>query len=152
MHSKAILVKFLFFLDKVEEYSDKCRNGVNLSIDSFVEVLNSLSTKDIKPLLDLWVFRPGVARLNCTFSFNRKKNTIELEIKQDMINQKGYKKYAGPITLIVQETEGSYTHSLQIESDQVSSKFDIACHSKGKNFKSLFKLYVSIQKYKFFVT
>jgi hypothetical protein len=56
---------------------------------------------------------------------------IELEIKQDMSNQKGYRKYSGPITLIVQETEGSFTHNLHIESDQVSSKFEIVCHSKG---------------------
>lgn len=60
---------------------------------------------------------------------------IELEIKQDMSNQKGYRKYSGPITLIVQETEGSFTHALNIESDQVSSKFEIACHSKGKRNK-----------------
>jgi hypothetical protein len=48
-----------------------------------------------------------------------------------MSNLKGYRKYSGPITVIVQETEGSFTHNLNIESDQVSSKFEIACHSKG---------------------
>lgn len=40
----------------------------------------------------------------------------------------------GPITLTVQETEGSFTHTIQIE-DNLSSKFDIQCHSKGKRNK-----------------
>lgn len=94
--------------------------------------MSSFSTKDIRHLLELWVFKPGVARLNCSFSYNRKKNIIELEIKQDMSNQKGYRKYSGPINLVVQETEGSFTHSLHIESDQMSTKFEIPCHSKGR--------------------
>lgn len=116
------------------EFSQKCRSELNVSIESLIELLATFSSKDIKHLVELWVYRPGVARFNSSFTFNRKKNTVEIEIKQDMANQKGYRKYVGPITIIIQEIDGSFTHNLQIE-DNMSTKFDILCHSKGKRIK-----------------
>lgn len=116
------------------EFSPKCRNSLFVSIESFSELLATFSSKDIKPIIESWVYKPGVARFNCSFSFNRKKNMIELEIKQDMVNQKGYRKYIGPISVVFQEIDGPFTHNLIIE-DNLTSKFDLACHSKGKKNK-----------------
>lgn len=119
-------------LDK--PFAQNCWSSFLVSLDGFNNAIAAYSTKDIKNLLDLWVYKPGFARLNGSFSFNRKKNTVEIEIKQDMANQRGYRKYVGPITIIIQEIDGSFTHNLQIE-DTLSTKFDIACHSKGKKNK-----------------
>ncbi len=115
-------------------YSFNCWSNLALSTESFTDALATFSSKDIKHLLDHWVYRSGCARLNVIFNFNRKKNTLELELKQDMANQKGYKKYIGPITFIIQELDGSFSHHLQVD-DQVPCKFDIALHSKGKKSK-----------------
>ena len=108
----------------------KCWSPLLVSIESFQSLLGSFSSKDIKNLLDLWVYKPGIAKLHGTFTFNRKKNSVEIDVKQDMANQRGYRKYVGPITIIIQEIDGSFTHNLQIE-DSISTKFEIACHSKG---------------------
>jgi transcription initiation factor TFIID subunit 2 len=71
------------------EYEPNCRSGFFISVDVFANILSTLASKDIVGLLDTWVYKPGVARLNSTFAFNRKKNTVEIEVKQDTVNQKG---------------------------------------------------------------
>ncbi len=111
-----------------------CWSPINLSTEVFTQTLASFCSKDISFLIEHWVNRSGCARFNSSFTFNRKKNTIEIELKQDMINQKGFRKYVGPITIIIQELDGSFTHNLHVE-DNTSCKFDISCHSKGKKSK-----------------
>jgi transcription initiation factor TFIID subunit 2 len=105
-----------------------------LSIDSFSKHVSNIANKDIKMILENWVYKAGIAKLNVSYSFNRKKNTVEIELKQDMVNQKGIKKYIGPLTVTLQEIDGSFTHNLSIEDVQVN-KYDILCHSKGKKSK-----------------
>ncbi len=112
-----------------------CWSAINLSTESFSQLLASFCSKDITFLLEHWVNRSGCARFNSSFTFNRKKNTVEIELKQDMTNQKGFRKYVGPITIIIQELDGSFTHNLQVEDNSTSCKFDISCHSKGKKSK-----------------
>jgi transcription initiation factor TFIID subunit 2 len=94
-----------------------------ITLDSFNKLLTKIGSKDIKSLVDLWVTKPGFARFNVTYAFNRKKNAIEIELKQDMINQKGYRKYVGPIAITIQEIDGSFTHNLHIE--DVNMNFEI---------------------------
>ena len=127
---------FNLALNSINEktYWQRCWQPFLISTESFLTLLCSFSSKDIKPLLDLWVYKPGIAKLTGSFTFNRKKNAIEIDVKQDMANQRGYRKYVGPITVVVQEIDGSFTHTVQIE-DSVSNKFEINCHSKGKKNK-----------------
>ena len=68
-----------------------------------------------------------------TSVFNRKRNTIELEVRQDSVNQKGVKKYVGPLLVQLQELDGTFKHTLQIENTVV--KADITCHSKSRRNK-----------------
>ena len=49
---------------------------------SFQKFIFSVTGKDIKDLLDLWVRRGGVAHINASFTFDRKKNSCEVEIRQ----------------------------------------------------------------------
>lgn len=42
--------------------------------------------------VDQWVNQPGCARFTGSFIFNRKRNVVELELKQDMTS-KGAMKY-----------------------------------------------------------
>uniref|UniRef100_A0A0M3ICW1 Transcription initiation factor TFIID 150 kDa subunit n=1 Tax=Ascaris lumbricoides TaxID=6252 RepID=A0A0M3ICW1_ASCLU len=58
---------------------------------------------------------------------------IELEIRQDPTVNSGRQSYVGPVTVAVQELDGSFTHTIQIDSDQ--SKHDLQCHSKGRRQK-----------------
>ena len=109
-----------------------------LSYESFLSTLRLFTSVDPSSLLSLWVYRSGLARFSCTFTFNRKKSALELEIKQDMVGQKGYRKYSGPLSVTVQEIDGSFTHHLHVEENNAtaaSSRFDIVCHSKGRKNK-----------------
>ncbi|KAH8029855.1 hypothetical protein HPB51_004890 [Rhipicephalus microplus] len=83
--------------------------------------LTSLSDTDAK------VVTPS---FHGTFVFNRKRNTVELEIKQTDTQSLGIKKYVGPLTITIQELDGTFKHNLQIEEN--ATKHDITCHSKSR--------------------
>lgn len=123
---------FLQLISKLFNEAQLNTSKLALSLEYLCDRLAEFSSKDLRHLIDHWVVRSGCARFNASFSFNRKKNMLELELKQDMSNQRGYKKYTGPITFIIQELDGSFVHQMQIDDQASSSKFDIALHSKGK--------------------
>jgi transcription initiation factor TFIID subunit 2 len=75
--------------ERQQQFEPGCRAGFFISVEVFTNILATLANKDITGLLELWVYKPGVARLNSSFVFNRKKNTVEIEVKQDAVNQKG---------------------------------------------------------------
>jgi transcription initiation factor TFIID subunit 2 len=54
---------------------------------------------------------------------------VELELKQDMM-AKGAMKYVGPLTVTIQELDGSFNHTFKIEENK--TKFEITCHSKSR--------------------
>lgn len=61
------------------------------------------------------------------------RNTVELELKQEHIHQLGIRKYVGPLTVALQELDGTFKHVLQIEGTH--AKADIVCHSKSRRQK-----------------
>lgn len=65
------------------------------------------------------------------FSWDR--NTVELELKQECLQQLGVKRYVGPLTVALQELDGTFKHVLQIEGTH--AKADIVCHSKSRRQK-----------------
>ncbi|KAK3090048.1 hypothetical protein FSP39_008810, partial [Pinctada imbricata] len=103
-----------------------------LSTDSFLKIISTVTGKDIAPFLDLWVSQSGCARFFGNFVFNRKRNVVELELKQDL-SAKGALKYVGPLTVTIQELDGSFNHNFKIEENK--TKFDITCHSKSRRNK-----------------
>lgn len=70
------------------------------------------------------------SRVNFSF-FSR--NTLEIEIRQDKTQQRGVHKYVGPLTILVQELDGTFRHPLMVES--TVCKHDITCHSKSRRNK-----------------
>lgn len=61
------------------------------------------------------------------------RNTVELELKQECLQQLGVRRYVGPLTVALQELDGTFKHVLQIEGTHV--KADIVCHSKSRRQK-----------------
>lgn len=61
------------------------------------------------------------------------RNTVELEIRQDAVHERGIRKYVGPLLVQLQELDGTFKHTLQIENTVV--KADITCHSKSRRNK-----------------
>lgn len=61
------------------------------------------------------------------------RNTLELEIKQDAVSQRGIRKYVGPLLISIQELDGPFKHTLQVEGNV--ARADITCHSKSRRNK-----------------
>lgn len=104
-----------------------------ISTNVFTKAIFTVTGKDMSVFMDQWVRTGGHAKFLLTSVFNRKRNTIELEIRQDCVNQKGVRKYVGPLLIQLQELDGTFKHTLQIENTVV--KADITCHSKSRRNK-----------------
>ncbi|KAM4864852.1 LOW QUALITY PROTEIN: transcription initiation factor TFIID subunit 2-like, partial [Thomomys bottae] len=101
-----------------------------VSTSGFLKSISNVSGKDIQPLIKQWVDQSGVVKFYGSFAFNR-KNVLELEIKD--YTSPGTQKYVGPLKVTVQELDGSFNHTLQIEEN--SFKHDIPSHSKSRRNK-----------------
>ena len=80
-----------------------------ITSSSFQKFVFSVTGKDIKDLLDLWVRRGGVVHLKASFTFDRKRNSVEISIQQDH----GSVRYVGPMTVRIQELDGAFNHTVQ---------------------------------------
>jgi len=103
--------------------------------NTFTKSIFSVTGKDMVVFMDQWVRMGGHAKFSLKFIFNRKRNTVELEINQDAANNHeiGVRKYVGPVKVALQELDGQFPHTFQVE--RVNSKHDITCHSKSRRNK-----------------
>ncbi|KAF7388812.1 hypothetical protein HZH66_009949 [Vespula vulgaris] len=106
---------------------------LSLAANAAQQKIDSVTGKDMAVFIDLWVRTGGHAKFSLSFVFNRKRNTVELEIRQDTIHQRGIRKYVGPLLVNIQELDGTFKHTLQIEG--TAAKADITCHSKSRRNK-----------------
>lgn len=104
-----------------------------ISTNVFTKAIFTVTGKDMAVFIDQWVRTGGHAKFHLTSVFNRKRNTIELEIRQDATTSLGIRKYVGPLLVTLQELDGTFKHTLQIENTVVKS--DITCHSKSRRNK-----------------
>ncbi|XP_058805308.1 transcription initiation factor TFIID subunit 2 [Phymastichus coffea] len=104
-----------------------------ISTNVFTKAIFTVTGKDMAVFIDQWVRTGGHAKFNLSFVFNRKRNTVELEIRQDITHHKGIRKYVGPLLVNIQELDGTFKHTLQIEG--TVAKADITCHSKSRRNK-----------------
>lgn len=104
-----------------------------ISTNVFTKAIFTVTGKDMAVFIDQWVRTGGHAKFNLSFVFNRKRNTVELEIRQDSTQQRGIRKYVGPLLVTIQELDGTFRHTLQIEGTM--AKADITCHSKSRRNK-----------------
>ncbi|CAD6216069.1 GSCOCG00011268001-RA-CDS [Cotesia congregata] len=104
-----------------------------ISTNVFTKAIFTVTGKDMAVFIDQWVRTGGHAKFSLSFVFNRKRNTVELEIRQDTTNQRGIRKYVGPLLVNIQELDGPFKHTLQIEG--TVAKADITCHSKSRRNK-----------------
>ena len=85
--------------------------------------------KELNNVIDNWVYKLGCVRLVCSYQFNRKKNTLEVELKQELVVNNltsslaltntpallNTRRYVGPLTIIIQEIDGSFMHNLHVD-------------------------------------
>jgi len=107
-----------------------------LSTVNFEKAVFTVTGKDkeIASFLEHWIYQGGHAKFNASFSFDRKRNVVELNIKQQDTGSIGIRPYFGPITVTVQELDGTFPHKLNIEENK-TTPFAISCHSKSRRNK-----------------
>ncbi|VDD94445.1 unnamed protein product [Enterobius vermicularis] len=106
---------------------------MTVSTQSFFRTVSNVTGQELPTFLEQWIYGGGHAIFQVEYSFNRKRNMIELEIKQDPKGSLGRQSYVGPVTVVVQELDGSFVHTIQIDTDH--STHDLQCHSKGRRQK-----------------
>lgn len=90
--------------------------------------------KEIASFLEQWIYQGGHAKFNGTFIFDRKRNVVELQIRQPDTTSIGIRPYFGPVTVTVQELDGTFPQKLNIEENK-TTPFVITCHSKSRRNK-----------------
>ncbi|KAH8848767.1 Transcription initiation factor TFIID subunit 2 [Schistosoma japonicum] len=112
--------------------SDEHRTNILLSTASFRRVISMVTGQDIRNFLNQWACHAGHVRLFAKFHFNRKRNVVELELKQDL-QSRGTLNYTGPITVMLQELDGAFMHTFKLEEGRMSR--DLPCHSKSRKHR-----------------
>ncbi|XP_070555415.1 transcription initiation factor TFIID subunit 2-like [Ptychodera flava] len=115
-----------------QKFQSNSWSNMLLSTSGFLKSVATVSGKDLKTLLDQWVYQGGCVRFHGNFIFNRKRNIVELELKQDL-SSSGVMKYVGPLQVTIQELDGSFNHNVQIEEN--NTKHEMTCHSKSRRHK-----------------
>lgn len=107
-----------------------------LSTTNFDRAVFTVTGKDkeIASFLEHWIYQGGHAKFNGSFAFDRKRNVVELHIRQPETNSIGIRPYFGPITVTVQELDGTFPQKLNIEENK-TTPFVITCHSKSRRNK-----------------
>ena len=98
----------------------------------FVRLILTVSGKDISSFMHNWVCSNGIPSLSIRYEFNRRKNSLEIEIKQES-SSNTKTKFSGPLAIVVQELDTFYLHTIQIE--DVITRHEIQFHSKLKRTK-----------------
>lgn len=111
-------------------------NNMLLSTTNFERAVFTVTGKDkeIASFLEHWIYQGGHAKFNGSFIFDRKRNVVELQIRQPDTSSVGIRPYFGPITVTVQELDGTFPQKLNIEENK-TTPFVITCHSKSRRNK-----------------
>lgn len=111
-------------------------NNMLLSTPNFERAVFTVTGKDkeIASFLEHWIYQGGHAKFNGSFIFDRKRNVVELQIRQPDTSSVGIRPYFGPITVTVQELDGTFPQKLNIE-ENTTTPFVITCHSKSRRNK-----------------
>uniref|UniRef100_A0A0K0CZN4 tRNA-dihydrouridine(47) synthase [NAD(P)(+)] n=1 Tax=Angiostrongylus cantonensis TaxID=6313 RepID=A0A0K0CZN4_ANGCA len=130
-----VLHKILSVGQQMAERRDRPASWTHLVVttETFFRTVTNVTGQEIPTFMEQWIYNGGHASFRVQYVFNRKRNMIELEVKQKVEPGNGRLRYVGPLTVVVQELDGSFSHTVQIDGD--ISRADLQCHSKGRRQK-----------------
>eukprot|EP00116_Pleurobrachia_bachei_P003243 sb/3463505/ len=102
-----------------------------LTAQDFLNTIQMECGKDLSDFVNRYVYQPGFSVLNFSFAFNRKRNLADVTIKQKPLHDSD--KYVGQLTVLVQEIDGSFSNTLQVE--QNDDLQELVCQSKSRRNK-----------------
>jgi len=111
--------------------SDELPMGISTS--NLLRIIKKVSSKEWRYFFVQWAHNPRIPKFSCQYSFNRKKNTINLNIRQEKSSTQEHT-FQGNLTVRVHEPEGVYDHVVKIETAE--QKYELAYHTKYRRTKS----------------
>lgn len=102
-----------------------------ISTSGLMKSILTVSGKDMSHFMEQWLCRSGVPSFVTSFTYVRKKNLVELKLKQDL--PRNLAKFNGPLTVVVQEFDGCFPHTIQVE--ESTTVYELPCHSKIRKSK-----------------
>lgn len=116
-------------------WSEACEgklSGGVLTTKIFLKNIKKMTGKDMRTFADHWIFGSGAPLFSCSFAYNRKKSSIEVDLKQSTPGHPG-KRYSGSLLIRVHEQEGVFDHSVHI--DDFSHRFELPYHTKIRKMR-----------------
>lgn len=130
-----VIQKVLSMSLSVSEKLSKCSEWENMcvSTESFFKTITNITGQELPSFMEQCIYGGGHANFDVQYTFNKKKNMIELQLTQEAGTDKGFQTYVGPLTVVVQECDGPVYHTIQIDSK--ITKHDLNAKSKGRRLK-----------------
>lgn len=111
-------------------WSEACEGrlpGGALTTRAFLRSAKKMTGRDPGTFAEQWIYGTGAPVFNCSFVYNRKRSTLEVELKQTTIGQPS-KRWTGSLLIRVHEQEGVFDHSVHVD-DHVQ-RFELPYHTK----------------------
>lgn len=108
------------FMEKIANYALKRREDVGESYScEFIRLVKDVTGKDLKPLFEAYVFRPGAVRVRFSFSINKKTNRVDFNIAQmpTSVLLNANRAVCGPVTIRAYEMEGVFEHAFALDQE-----------------------------------
>lgn len=111
-------------------WSEACEGRLNdgvLTTRLLLKSVKKMTGKDLRAFADQWIFGSGAPMFTCSFLYNRKKSSIDLDLRQTTPGHPG-KKYSGTLLIRVHEQDGIFDHSVHV--DDAAHRFELPYHTK----------------------
>ena len=70
--------------------NERTIKGYNLSTEGLIKIFKKNCGNNLKPFMNLYVYKTGMLEIDLKYKYNQKTNSIEIEIHQDQIAKKYY--------------------------------------------------------------
>ena len=70
--------------------NERTIKGYNLSTEGLIKIFKKNCGNNLKPFMNLYVYKTGMLEIELKYSYNQKTNSIDIEIHQDQIAKKYY--------------------------------------------------------------
>ena len=70
--------------------NERSIKGYNLSTEGLIKIFKKNCGNNLKPFMNLYVYKTGMLKIELKYKYNQKTNSIEIEIHQDQIAKKYY--------------------------------------------------------------
>jgi hypothetical protein len=72
--------------------NERLKNGYNISSEKFIKIFKTNCGINLKNFMSLWIFKTGMLDLSVDYNYNKKTNSIDVQINQSPVGKKYFEK------------------------------------------------------------